>query len=544
MLTKRQQFEQEHAAIMARVGLSFGSKPEDYRLDQLGNYALDGIQTDWVNWMHQDFEGIMRQAIPALESSALGMLRNGTYADTDIQNQWEGYHAKYSNEQPVSNQRTAFEAAYTKAAGVSEFKLHPNFINDGDKYQSSIIQTAWVMYQSLTLTDDERSDMPEIGVAFKLEMKGCQYDDDAYRQAMQWFRLGWKHSANHRAVNITVGLRPSDTTPPTPIHSDRSDFENQYAAAVPLAGELRDSAFKRSAHYYDEYMNQITQWAWKLYQRVAAPNSQAKCVSPINASDEACELCITGAGKCLYATNPPTAQSDPVGDQIDSALAPFISLPQEVINNAERFAIEDDRIRDRSFMVFNMAGLIDMMHVIVPRLAPLYAAPAKPVIDLIHVAYTCIHDAYVKAFGPLDPNIMGNDVDGHIIELILTAPTLTGAPDINGWIVASGDETAFRTWEDGLPTWTPNRDKATRYARRCDADSAHAEDIDAWKILPYVTTMQSVIMINDDAEFKKHRVAWRSCIDALRVFGLTNTTMGDIWLPELEAFDRILGVEK
>lgn len=56
---------------------------------------------------------------------------------------------------------------------------------------------------------------------------------------------------------------------------------------------------------------------------------------------------------------------------------------------------------------------------------------------------------------------------------------------LGGWIVGSGDGKRFRHWEDGNPTWTDDRTKATRYARREDAEAVHREDEDAWSIQPY-----------------------------------------------------------
>jgi len=54
-----------------------------------------------------------------------------------------------------------------------------------------------------------------------------------------------------------------------------------------------------------------------------------------------------------------------------------------------------------------------------------------------------------------------------------------------GWIVSNGDQTQWRTWGPLGPDWTVDRDQATRYARRQDAELAHAEDLDAWSIVPY-----------------------------------------------------------
>jgi len=53
-----------------------------------------------------------------------------------------------------------------------------------------------------------------------------------------------------------------------------------------------------------------------------------------------------------------------------------------------------------------------------------------------------------------------------------------------GWIVTNAEGDRFRTW-DQFPIWTEDRNLATRYVRREDAERAHAEDEDAWKIIPY-----------------------------------------------------------
>lgn len=58
--------------------------------------------------------------------------------------------------------------------------------------------------------------------------------------------------------------------------------------------------------------------------------------------------------------------------------------------------------------------------------------------------------------------------------------------DNSGWIVGNGAGTKWRCWVDGMPAWTTGRDKATRYARREDAEAVHHEDEDAWTVEPYL----------------------------------------------------------
>lgn len=58
-------------------------------------------------------------------------------------------------------------------------------------------------------------------------------------------------------------------------------------------------------------------------------------------------------------------------------------------------------------------------------------------------------------------------------------------PAPGGWIVGNGDGTRWRTWASGMPEWTDDRDKATRFARREDAENVHREDEDVWRVQPY-----------------------------------------------------------
>lgn len=63
----------------------------------------------------------------------------------------------------------------------------------------------------------------------------------------------------------------------------------------------------------------------------------------------------------------------------------------------------------------------------------------------------------------------------------------TPVPEVagEGWIVGSGDGERWRCWRDGFSDWTIDRDAATRYARREDAEAVHREDEDAWTVQPY-----------------------------------------------------------
>lgn len=53
------------------------------------------------------------------------------------------------------------------------------------------------------------------------------------------------------------------------------------------------------------------------------------------------------------------------------------------------------------------------------------------------------------------------------------------------WIVGNGSDTRWRAWDQGNPVWVDDRQKATRYSRREDAEAVHAEDEDAWTVKPF-----------------------------------------------------------
>ena len=57
--------------------------------------------------------------------------------------------------------------------------------------------------------------------------------------------------------------------------------------------------------------------------------------------------------------------------------------------------------------------------------------------------------------------------------------------DVVAWIVSNANGDQWRVWQHGFPAWSKDRNKATRYARREDAEAVHAEDEDAWRVEPY-----------------------------------------------------------
>jgi|GEM_PF-4625087 len=71
-----------------------------------------------------------------------------------------------------------------------------------------------------------------------------------------------------------------------------------------------------------------------------------------------------------------------------------------------------------------------------------------------------------------------------------------------GWIVGSADRNRWRTWADGECRWGDDREQATRYARRADAEAVHAEDDDAW-IVEFYDPASAWLPITDDAKSGK-----------------------------------------
>jgi hypothetical protein len=60
-----------------------------------------------------------------------------------------------------------------------------------------------------------------------------------------------------------------------------------------------------------------------------------------------------------------------------------------------------------------------------------------------------------------------------------------GAAATDGWIVGNAAGDQWRAWGFAGSVWTPDRDKAVRYARREDAEAVHEHDEDAWRVVPY-----------------------------------------------------------
>lgn len=98
------------------------------------------------------------------------------------------------------------------------------------------------------------------------------------------------------------------------------------------------------------------------------------------------------------------------------------------------------------------------------------------VADCLRSYARILRDGLIDGAGHYFPVDIDEAADG--LEII-------GVGNEAGWIVTSGDGERFRTWKDGMSAWTADRQEATRYARRVDAEAVHREDEDAWCIVPY-----------------------------------------------------------
>lgn len=88
----------------------------------------------------------------------------------------------------------------------------------------------------------------------------------------------------------------------------------------------------------------------------------------------------------------------------------------------------------------------------------------------------------------------------HSDQIAQLEGAITGASEgicttgVLGWIVGNGDGTKWRYWGAFGPEWTPDRNMATRYARREDAEAVHANDEDAWTIHPYTDKARAALI--------------------------------------------------
>lgn len=80
---------------------------------------------------------------------------------------------------------------------------------------------------------------------------------------------------------------------------------------------------------------------------------------------------------------------------------------------------------------------------------------------------------------------------------------------VAGWIVTNAAGNKFRCWEMGMTAWTTDIEKAARYARRVDAESVHAEDEDAWRIVPFTgETAREEVVREDIAKIVYAAMKW------------------------------------
>ncbi len=91
---------------------------------------------------------------------------------------------------------------------------------------------------------------------------------------------------------------------------------------------------------------------------------------------------------------------------------------------------------------------------------------------------------YARAMQDADDIAAGRNDNWLIVESFARHRLTAQSGEGQGWIVGNGNGTKWRTWSSVGPEWTEDREQATRYARRVDAERVHAEDEDAWQIVP------------------------------------------------------------
>lgn len=80
------------------------------------------------------------------------------------------------------------------------------------------------------------------------------------------------------------------------------------------------------------------------------------------------------------------------------------------------------------------------------------------------------------------------DLRGLISQIDnMTTGLNRATPHVSGWIIGNSAGDLWRAWVNGCPEWDGDRDKATRYARREDAEAVHDADEEAWRVEPYAT---------------------------------------------------------
>jgi hypothetical protein len=118
------------------------------------------------------------------------------------------------------------------------------------------------------------------------------------------------------------------------------------------------------------------------------------------------------------------------------------------------------------------------------------AIRAKPITDFWPEAESIVNsDLVSKIFAACEWDELNEDgtmwATGIVQEAFARAALSGQGEAQGGWIVGNATGTRWRTWEGGMPEWTEDRSRATRYYSRADAEAVHREDEDAWQVTPY-----------------------------------------------------------
>lgn len=93
---------------------------------------------------------------------------------------------------------------------------------------------------------------------------------------------------------------------------------------------------------------------------------------------------------------------------------------------------------------------------------------------------------------------------------------------VSGWIISNGQDDRWRTWKDGYSAWTDNREEATRYARREDAEAVHGHDEEAWHVKPYALAHPPAAVAGEGAKYAELSTDEKAV-------AMANDCVGDPW---------------
>lgn len=156
-------------------------------------------------------------------------------------------------------------------------------------------------------------------------------------------------------------------------------------------------------------------------------------------------------------------------------------VTQEMRNNAELLASICQKARHSSASVLDQDEALRDAATMLRTFARLRASTETGVGEEIT-------DEMIVAGMNAEPEKVGGLDTSHSYQrrvVIAIWRAMAALAPKSGWIISNGTNNRWRSWVDGVPIWVNDRNLATRYARREDAEDVHAEDEDAWSVVPF-----------------------------------------------------------